>query len=185
MEKLAENIFVYRDVLGGIDRVIYLLKGDKNILIDAGLLIDEKVDVVVLTHCHVDHVEFAKHYQKKGAKILIGEKDVKYMEEMGEIAGLQLSTIPEEEIKCKVNGLLKENMIVENSNFKLKVIDTPGHTPGGIALYDKEKEILFSGDTWFGGETIGAIFPGGDYETELESVKKLKELKVDLLCPGH
>ena len=67
---------------------------------------------------------------------------------------------------------------------EFKIIKTPGHTPGGISiLYE---EVLFSGDTIFGGGYVGRTdFSGGDYEELQKSIEKLKKINYKILCPGH
>ena len=67
---------------------------------------------------------------------------------------------------------------------EFKIIKTPGHTPGGICIL--YQDILFSGDTIFGGGYIGRTdFPGGDYDRLQKSIEKLKKIKYKTLCPGH
>jgi glyoxylase-like metal-dependent hydrolase (beta-lactamase superfamily II) len=64
-----------------------------------------------------------------------------------------------------------------------KVIHTPGHTSGGICLWDGEN--LISGDTIFAGGGVGRMDIGGDYTDMKNSVKKLMELDVKNIYPGH
>ena len=69
----------------------------------------------------------------------------------------------------------------------MKIIHTPGHTPGGICLIDEQNRIIFSGDTIFK-ESIGRVdLPGGDLDTLLNSInQKLLILPDDcIIYPGH
>lgn len=67
----------------------------------------------------------------------------------------------------------------------LEVIETPGHTTGGICLYDQVTGSLFSGDTVFA-EGIGRTdFEGGDINQLRTSLNKLKKLDIKDLYPGH
>jgi glyoxylase-like metal-dependent hydrolase (beta-lactamase superfamily II) len=69
---------------------------------------------------------------------------------------------------------------------KLKVIHTPGHTPGGICLYAEGPKLLFSGDTVFQDGGFGRTdFYGGDALKLLSSIKKLSLLDVKVMYPGH
>ena len=82
--------------------------------------------------------------------------------------------------------LLKDGDVIRFGESFLKVIHTPGHTAGGICLYDGDK-VLFSGDTLFAGSVGRSDFPGGDHYQLIESVvKALAEVKDEtVVYPGH
>ncbi|MDD1715868.1 MAG: MBL fold metallo-hydrolase, partial [Methanolinea sp.] len=68
----------------------------------------------------------------------------------------------------------------------LVVIHTPGHTPGSICLYHAEERALISGDTVFTEGGFGRFdFPGGSRDTLLSSLRRLADLDVEGLYPGH
>lgn len=68
----------------------------------------------------------------------------------------------------------------------LDVIETPGHTPGGVCYHFKEQKLLLSGDTLFAGSVGRTDLPGGDMATLMDSLKKLTALPDDtLVIPGH
>ena len=67
------------------------------------------------------------------------------------------------------------------ANFE--VLNTPGHTKGGISLYDGE--ILISGDTIFSNGGVGRMDIGGDPNDMKASLMRLKDLDVEYLLPGH
>jgi len=70
--------------------------------------------------------------------------------------------------------------------FSFQVIHTPGHSPGGICLYEPRKKILFSGDTVFSYGNIGRTdLRGGNQMLLIRSIEKLLKLDVEYLCPGH
>ncbi len=187
--KLQENLYVYRQTNEpGVIANTYVLLGNPNILIDAGFLVEEKIGKVILTHSHFDHSKNSLKYQNDGAKILASKTAEEELSNASQIVS------PEEirkmfgwEIKkLKIDETLEENQTIENGNFKLKVISVPGHTPCSIALYDEEKQILFSGDTWFGGERVGRTdLPGGDSKELKISLEKLKNLNTKFIFPGH
>jgi hydroxyacylglutathione hydrolase len=82
--------------------------------------------------------------------------------------------------------LLEEGDILSiGSTINLKVIHTPGHTPGGICL--DSGEHLFTGDTLFAGSIGRTDFPGGSYQALIEGVEtKLFTLPGDRkVWPGH
>ena len=100
----------------------------------------KKLDYILNTHHHFDHVNGNKELKKKyGAKILGFVKD-----------------------KARIPGIDKS--LIENENFKIgdtsfKVIFVPGHTSGHIAFYSKNEKIIFTGDTLFS-LGCGRIFEG-------------------------
>ncbi|HWQ28877.1 MAG TPA: MBL fold metallo-hydrolase, partial [Dehalococcoidia bacterium] len=74
---------------------------------------------------------------------------------------------------------------VDVDGVKLKVIHTPGHTPGSVSFY--VNGLLFSGDTLFQGSIGRTDLPGGDYDLEMSSiVDRLLALPDDtIVLPGH
>ena len=82
--------------------------------------------------------------------------------------------------------LLSGGETITIDQFNLQVIHTPGHSPGGICLYEPEKKVLFSGDTVFSHSQVGRTdLRGGDSRLLIESIEKLLKLDVEYLCPGH
>lgn len=68
----------------------------------------------------------------------------------------------------------------------LELIETPGHTRGGVCYYFAEDKILFTGDTLFKGTCGRTDLPGGDARTLSASLKKLAALPDDVtVWPGH
>lgn len=76
--------------------------------------------------------------------------------------------------------------MIHDSKFLFQVIETPGHTPGSICLYDKEENTLFSGDTLFRGNVGRTDFSYGSKRELEESLKKLFKLPPrTVIYPGH
>ena len=68
----------------------------------------------------------------------------------------------------------------------LQVIETPGHTPGGVCYYFPKDRLLLSGDTLFAGSVGRTDFPGGNMATLRASLRKLMALPDDTrVIPGH
>jgi glyoxylase-like metal-dependent hydrolase (beta-lactamase superfamily II) len=85
-------------------------------------------------------------------------------------------------IKPDIN--LKENDIVDN----YRVIHTPGHTPGSIALYNSDNGVIFVGDTLtYDGNKVGGppSFLINDKEALKKSVKKISDLEPNIMLSGH
>ena len=79
---------------------------------------------------------------------------------------------------------LKEGDISIN-NVDLKIFHTPGHSPGSISLYLPDQKLLFTGDLIFKGGIGRTDLPGGDGSLLKESIKRLSELEIEWLLPGH
>jgi len=82
--------------------------------------------------------------------------------------------------------LLKEGDRVSIGNQIFEVIETPGHTPGGVCFYNGNQHLLFSGDTLFKG-TIGNLsFPTSRPHLMWTSLSKLAKLPAETrVFPGH
>jgi len=130
-----------------------------------------QLEKVILTHTHHDHFSgLFLIMEKVRPKVYIHSKDTKYIaKHLGDML-------------VKV----EEGEVIDTELWPLEVIWTPGHTEGGMCLYNRERRILFSGDTAFGDGYFGA-FQGesGSYRQLVGSLKKLTELKVDVMLPGH
>ncbi|MDP6459276.1 MAG: MBL fold metallo-hydrolase, partial [Candidatus Hydrothermarchaeota archaeon] len=85
----------------------------------------------------------------------------------------------------RVDQGLQEGEIIELGQYSLKVLHTPGHTPGSICLLDEESKTLFSGDTLFPGGSFGRVDLGGNGGEIIQSLKRLSGIDFDILLPGH
>jgi glyoxylase-like metal-dependent hydrolase (beta-lactamase superfamily II) len=203
-------------VLSGVHRVdgvnanIYIVNytDDEKLLIDTGMprslkkierylsQIDVKpsdLKMAILTHCHIDHVGCAAQLGGRfGIKILIGEQDSPYV--TGERrfpppkglagVGFRLFGAVLSFESFKPDGRLKDG----DNIGKLKIIHTPGHTPGSICVFDTETGTLFSGDTLLSSK--GELKPPSpsfslNHREAIGSLEKIMGLNVENLCPGH
>jgi glyoxylase-like metal-dependent hydrolase (beta-lactamase superfamily II) len=127
------------------------------------------VEQVVLTHTHFDHTGGLGEIAASATpKILAHRSD---MVELG-TCGLDLVG-------------LDEGAIIRTEKRELKVLHTSGHTSGSICLYDAEDKILLSGDTVFPDGSFGRTDLDGDERELIESLRRLSELDVEFLLPGH
>nr|WP_321496917.1 MBL fold metallo-hydrolase [uncultured Methanolobus sp.] len=182
-------------IIGLYDANSYLING--KILVDTGMsteglisAIKENIDIkdlelIILTHCHYDHTASAQAIADiSGAKIAI-HKDDKPLLSNDKISAAAMFGNKAPAIKPDM--LLKEgDRIPLGNDEELEVIHTPGHTPGGICLYEANSKSLFSGDTVFPNGSIGRTdFQGGNRSQLTESINKLVKLDVKTLYPGH
>lgn len=166
----------------------------KAIIIDPGVdaaepikkLIEQqklKPEKIVLTHSHWDH--FGNAFDLKeffNIPVYLHALDAENVRRPGS-DGLPLFT----SIKgFDPEGSLGEGDIIACGTLNFEVIETPGHSPGGVCLYDRANNVLFSGDTLFQG-TIGNLsFPTSSPEKMWLSLKKLAKLpKNTAVYPGH
>lgn len=185
MEKI-NNVLCIEGI--GPDSNCYLID---NILVDSGTGMDknylhekinesgfnpEEIAMIVNTHCHYDHT--GGNYLFPNAKIAIHEKDAEYIENTDDSVTASFlfgKSIERHDVDLK----LKEGDKIAN----FEVLHTPGHTPGGICLYDGE--ILISGDTVFSEGGFGRLDIGGNSEDMGNSLNRLQKLDAKYLLPGH
>jgi glyoxylase-like metal-dependent hydrolase (beta-lactamase superfamily II) len=138
---------------------------------------------IVNTHGHFDHVGANKPMKAAtGADISIHAADAPLLAQLSASAsafGLACEDSP------PPDRLLDENDQIAFGKLSLKVLHTPGHTPGGISLYTNG--CVFVGDTLFAGSIGRTDFPGGDYNTLIASIhNKLFPLGDDVrVLTGH
>ncbi len=83
-------------------------------------------------------------------------------------------------------ALLKEGDKIEVGDLSFTVLHTPGHSPGSIVLHDKESRSAIVGDTVFCDGGVGRWdLPGGDLGQLISSLKRLGELGLKNMYPGH
>ena len=139
---------------------------------------------ILLTHGHYDHIAgLEKIREKYSIPVYIGEEDGAMIMD----PQLNLSRGFGDPIICReADHLVKDGDILELAGAEIKVIATPGHTRGGVTyLVD---DILFTGDTLFHLSIGRTDFPGGSFNTLMNSLKKLSALdeKPDYTVhPGH
>lgn len=138
---------------------------------------------IINTHGHFDHVGAnSKLKEVTGAEILIHTKDAPMLSKLSITAaafGLRAENSPPPDRE------LNDGDVISFGKVTLKVIHTPGHTPGGISILADGH--LFSGDTLFAGSIGRTDLPGGDYETLISTIRKklfVLEDKV-IVHPGH
>lgn len=141
------------------------------------------LEYIISTHGHPDHVHCNRVIaEKTGAKIVMHKDDVSFFQEQEAIqyfSHLGMEFSPHADIEV-VDG-----DVIKIGDEELRVIHTPGHTPGGMCLLGAGN--LFSGDTLFVGAAGRTDFPGGDYPKLMDSIKnKLVVLdEKTIVWPGH
>lgn len=187
-------------ILGEYQNNCYILRSSQQardcVIIDTGLECSGLLDFLqkhqltpvslILTHGHADHIAGIPVLKDKfpSMKVQIHELDsqmlTKATSNLSPLAGRFFKTEP-------ADILLGDGNFIELAGIKLQVLHTPGHTPGGICLYNPDDAVLFSGDTLFA-ESVGRTdFPGGSMTQLIKSIKeKLLTLPDETkVYPGH
>lgn len=144
-----------------------------------------KPQLILLTHSHFDHIYG------------VGALSAKYGIEVY-MHPAEKETLADQKRFASAFGLpgpdfdfptidVHEGDIVNVGDVRFSVIETPGHTPGGVCYYSKDAKMLLSGDTLFAGSIGRTDHPGGDYDKEIVSIMdKLMGLDGDTdVLPGH
>lgn len=167
------NVYVYKDVLidtGTGENMDYVLKSLK----EADYEPDD-LSLIVNTHNHYDHIGGNRFLD---LEVAMHHEDAIALEKGDDIATAAFmfgKTLG----KMNVDYKLHEGDKIQG----FEVLHTPGHTSGGICLYDGE--TLISGDTVFADGGFGRTDIGGNMNEMIQSLKRLNGLKVDYLLPGH
>ena len=141
-----------------------------------------KIKYIINTHSHVDHIMGnAEMVKKTGAKIIIHEEDAKYLTRTPSDLLMMFRATP----SPPADILVKEGDLIQVGKVSLKVIHTPGHSPGGMSLH--MDGLVFTGDSLFVGSVGRTDFPGSSWEVLETSIReKLYVLPGDtMILPGH
>ncbi|MBU2550521.1 MAG: MBL fold metallo-hydrolase [Proteobacteria bacterium] len=141
----------------------------------------EEIDLVIHTHCHPDHMEAGAELTRLGAKEAMHPDDERYLDEMGPMF-FQAMGLPMPEYQIAVH-LVEGDLTLGDKT--LQVYHTPGHSPGEVCLYWPEPKVLICGDLIFAQGVGRTDFPGGNGKQLKESIRRMAELDIELLLPGH
>ncbi len=141
---------------------------------------------ILLTHAHVDHIAGLNFLREKfpDAKVYMSAKDLPLLTS----ASMNLSNMLDQPVVCgKPDVLVMEGDHITEGAIDLEVLETPGHTPGGLSFYDKKEGLVFTGDTLFQGSVGRTDFPGGSMTTLLAGIRSELFTLPDAthVLPGH
>lgn len=190
------KIFCFNDFR---ENTFVIVDEEECIIIDPGCYSKEEVEdlihyiesqnlrpkSIINTHCHIDHVlgveKIKNHFQ---IPFIIREKELPALTSVKLYAPLYgypgfAEPVPDD--------FIDEQDTVSLENQYWQILDVPGHSPGHIALYNREASVCISGDVLFNRSIGRTDLPGGDYETLIKSIKtKIFTLPENTkIFPGH
>lgn len=185
---------------------LLLLNGETNsLLIDTGLgvgnikeVVDRLTDLpvkVVTTHVHWDHIGGHRHFDNIGVYEI--EKDWLESNFPVPINIVRMNLLKEpcefpdyfdaenyHVFQGKPDFILHDNDLLDLGGRKIRVIHTPGHSPGHVCFFEEERGYLFTGDLIYEG-TLDAFYPSTNPVDFMKSVKRIKDLPVKRVLPAH
>ena len=190
------KIFCFNDFR---ENTFVIVDEEECIIIDPGCYSKEEVEdlihyiesqnlrpkSIINTHCHIDHVlgveKIKNHFQ---IPFIIREKELPALTSVKLYTPLYgypgfAEPVPDD--------FIDEQDTVSLENQYWQILDVPGHSPGHIALYNREASVCISGDVLFNRSIGRTDLPGGDYETLINSIKtKIFTLPENTkIYPGH
>ena len=177
----------------------YLVRGSsRTIMIDVGLssnyphlltclnhvgVTPDKIDMVVLSHEHLDHIGAAYHFD--GRTFIAAHRLAANKIMLRDDFSMLRKMFNEPNVPINVDIWLEEGNLIDLGNFRLNVMYTPGHTSACITLFDQDKGLLFAADTLMPGGVMGGVFGSGSIADYIQSLERLKGLNSKILLSGH
>jgi glyoxylase-like metal-dependent hydrolase (beta-lactamase superfamily II) len=208
ISEVAEDVFAISEPRHWEQVISYLIAGEESaLLLDTGMGIGniqevtgrltEKPITVVNSHYHWDHIGDNHRFER----IAIHAAEASLLEQEPDKGLLSEAMRPENFwgsapegfnpahyriLPSKATRLLAEGDLLDLGYRRLKVLHTPGHSPGSICLLAEEEGLLFAGDTIYAGP-LYVQFEDSDFEDYRESMERLGGLAstLDLVLPGH
>ena len=206
VKQIDDDTFVISEYGHTEETHCYLLKGsDRAVLIDTGIGISDIRKItdrvcttpvtVLTTHAHWDHIGSHASFED----VYVHEKDLAWLtdsfplplEAVRKMIVSGLTVIPEGfEIKdyhipvIPYARPMHDGDVFDLGNRKVRVIHTPGHSPGHCCFYEADRGYLYTGDLVYRGR-LDANYPSTDPVQFYRSVRKVSELNVNKVFPGH
>lgn len=144
-----------------------------------------KITFILLTHGHADHMGGAEELKRltEAPVYALAEEEPLLKNGKTNLSVFILHKV----ITVEADEYVHDGQELTLSGIRLKVLHTPGHTPGGCCFYCEEAGCVFAGDTLFQGSVGRSDFPGGSMSQLVRSVKEKLFLLPDetKVYPGH
>ena len=145
---------------------------EANTILNRAALLGLQIEAILLTHAHFDHLGAVRQIAADSdCRVFVAEKELSLPPTMTDGPIFYTDLYPAEGV-------------VSLAGMEIKVLPTPGHTPGSVCLLIED--AMFSGDTLFAGSMGRCDFPGSSIFDMRKSMKKLYNLAGDYrVFPGH
>lgn len=140
----------------------------------------QSIRLLICTHAHPDHIEAFDNFDEDILRA-ISEKEFEYLKGVGR----DLFLASGNEVPKKPFHLFLKEGVINLGRKRIRIIETPGHSPGSLCLYLEEKKVLISGDTVFYMGVGRVDLPGGNLKDLEKSLEKLSKIQAEYLIPGH
>lgn len=207
---LGEGVSLIRElhVASWLKCNIWHIRGrDRDLIVDTGMglrplkteipAITERPLTAIITHSHFDHAGGLHEFDCRcghlsEAETMNAPTGYNTVADTGFVRAETFSALPYEGFDYRtymvkpapLTGLLEEGDVVDLGDRVFHVLHLPGHSPGSIALYERETGLLFSGDVIYDGALLDNLFHSSP-EQLAHSLRRLKELPVSTVHGGH
>ena len=159
----------------------YLIGHDEITVIDPGPASKEHIENIVkvcgedikqilVTHTHNDH--------SPGAKLL-------HQRTAAPVKGMKALHNEMQDPTFKPQAILKDGDVIEQVDYTLRVIHTPGHASNHLCYFLEEEKTIFTGDHIMDGSTVVIAPPDGSMSQYIDSLQILKDEDLKYIAPGH
>ena len=181
---IAENAFIVRP--DGCEQAVIVDPGDEAPkLLGALEELGAELDAILLTHTHYDHIgAVAEMAEATGAPVWCPEIEVPVLADPN--AFMSIPGLPPLR-GYEADHTLTGGEELSLAGLEIKVLFTPGHSPGHVTFSIPDQQALFSGDVIFQGSVGRVDLPGGDGPTLMESIRSLVDghAPETTVYPGH
>ena len=136
-------------------------------------ILDDKIILksIFLTHAHVDHMAGMNTLRNRfpDAELYMSRGDESYLKDPAKNLSYEF---PDSVIVEEPEHWIKGGEHIKTCGLDFTVIDTPGHTPGGLSFYEEKEQIVFTGDSLFQGSIGRTDFPGGSMTQLVEGIRR-------------
>ena len=138
--------------------------------IDAILAASKNIKQILVTHTHPDH--------SPGVRLLKNKLDIPAY-------GMLTNSTKNQDTTFSPERVLEDGELLEENEFSLEVVHTPGHASNHLCFILKEEKFIFTGDHIMSGSTVVIGPPDGNMNQYIKSLEKLKNYDLKKIAPGH